>query len=76
MSDLQDTTTTEETGGLNRRQALGWASAVAAGAVGASVLTAPAAATSSSCSGLPPPTAIAPMAMPSTSIGRPPPMTE
>jgi glc operon protein GlcG len=44
MSDLQDTTTTEETGGLNRRQALGWASAVAAGAVGASVLTAPAAA--------------------------------
>jgi glc operon protein GlcG len=44
MPELQDATTNEETGGLNRRQALGWAGAVAAGAVGASVLTAPAAA--------------------------------
>jgi glc operon protein GlcG len=44
MPEVQDTTTNEESGGLNRRQALGLAGAVAAGVAGASVLTAPAAA--------------------------------
>lgn len=44
MVDVQDRTTGDEPTGLNRRQALGMAGAMAAGAVGASVLAAPAAA--------------------------------
>lgn len=44
MVDVETRTTGDEPTGLNRRQALGMAGAVAAGAVGASVLAAPAAA--------------------------------
>jgi glc operon protein GlcG len=48
MVDVQDRTTGDEPAGMNRRQALGLAGAVAAGTVGATVLTAsPAAAQTS-----------------------------